>query len=53
MSKLLGKYSKIYQEGMEEEYVDRVCVFMDAEAFRPGSTKMHSINVKLVTVNLL
>ena len=38
---------------MEEDYVNRVRVFMEAEAVRPGSTKMHSINVKPVTVNLL
>ena len=53
MSKLLAKSSITYQEGMEEDYVDRVRVFMEAEAVRPGSTKMRSINVKLITVNLL
>ena len=53
MSKLLAKSSLSYQEGMEEHYIDRVCVFMEAEAVRPGSTKMRSINVKPITVNLL
>ena len=53
MSKLDSNDSKEYVEGKEEDYVDRVCVFLDAEAVRPGSTKIRDISVKLVMVHCL
>ena len=40
-----------YEEGKEEDYVQKVCVFMETEAVRPASCKMRSINVKPITIN--
>ena len=51
MSKISPNSSVQYEEGKEEDYTDKVRLFMDAEAVRPGSSKMRSINVKPITVN--
>ena len=53
MSQFDSKNSIKYLEGQEEEYVDLVRVFVDAEAVRPGSTKIHEISIKLVMVHFL
>ena len=53
MSKLDSNDSKQYLEGQEEDYVDRVHVFVDAEAVWPGSTKIREISIKLVMVHCL
>ena len=51
MSQIDSKNSIKYLEGQEEEYVDLVHVFVDAEAVQPGSTKICEISIKLVTVH--
>ena len=53
MSQFDSKNSIKYLEGQEEEYVDLVCVFVDAEAVRPGSRKIREISIKPVTVHFL
>ena len=53
MSQFDSKNSIKYLEGQEEEYVDLVCVFVDAEAVRPGSMKIREISIKSVTVHFL
>ena len=53
MSQFDSKNSIKYLEGQEEEYVDLVRVFVDAEAVQPGSTKIHEISIKPVMVHFL
>ena len=53
MSQIDSKNSIKYLEGQEEEYVDLVHVFVDAEAVRPGSMKIREISIKPVTVHFL
>ena len=53
MSQFDSKNSMKYLEGQEEEYVDLVHVFVDAEAVRPGSTKIPEISIKPVMVHFL
>ena len=53
MSQFDSKNSMKYPEGQGEEYVDLVHVFVDAEAVRPGSTKIREISIKPVTVHFL
>ena len=42
---------EIYEGGREEDYVETVRMLVDADAIRPGSTKIREICVKPVTVH--
>ena len=50
MFKVDPNYSQDCVEG-REDYVDHVCVFVQAEAVCPGYTKICEISIKPVTVH--
>ena len=51
LTKLTPKSLEVYEGGREEDYVDTVRILLDADAIRPGSTKIREICVKPVTVH--